>query len=191
MSNIILASQSPRRKEILQLAEIPFEVRTENTPEIYPEDLAINDVPAYLAALKAKTVFEKLNDIEKTEKIVIASDTIVTIDNTIIGKPQSEAEAIDILNKLSGKTHYVITGVCIQSAHKTKTITDTSEVVFRNISPKQIAHYVSHYRPYDKAGAYAIQEWIGAIAIEKINGDYYSIMGLPISKVVAALEAFS
>ncbi len=191
MPKIILASQSPRRKEILQLANIPFIVKTENTLENFPKDLPIKDVPAYLAVLKANAVFNKLNEDEKRESVVLASDTIVVIDNTIIGKPNSEEEAITILNKLSGKVHYVITGVCLQSLNKTYTFTDTSEVTFRKISQAQIEYYVQHYRPYDKAGAYAIQEWIGAIGIEKINGDYYSIMGLPINKVVAALENFN
>jgi septum formation protein len=183
-SRIILASQSPRRKQLLQQAEIDFEVLVIPTDETYPADMAPIDIPVHIALQKVAAVQAKVN----TNEVVIAADTVVVLDGTIIGKPTDEQNAIEILTSLSGNMHQVITGVVIQYKEHTVSFADATNVYFNELSAADIVHYVQQYQPYDKAGAYAIQEWIGAIGIQKIEGDFYNVMGLPINRVVKELR---
>lgn len=185
MQKIVLASKSPRRSQLLQIAEIDFEVLVAETDETYPEELSLEKIPQYIALQKAYAVKEKLHT---DERIIVAADTIVTINNRIIGKPENRAHAIEILQKLSGHTHQVISGVAILYKEKEFVFSETTNVTFHPINKEQIIHYIDNYHPFDKAGAYAIQEWIGAIGIKSIEGDYYNVVGLPVSKTVQALE---
>jgi len=182
---LILASQSPRRKQLLEWAEIKFEVMVANTDENFPADLAIEEVPVFIAREKAKAIANRL--FNNTKKI-LAADTIVVINNEIIGKPQSREQAIAFLQKLSGNQHQVITGVVIIDGEKETAFADITQVNFHSLTTEQIEFYVDEYKPYDKAGAYAIQEWIGVVGIKNIHGDFYNVMGLPVSRVVQALD---
>lgn len=185
MSPIILASQSPRRKQLLQWAEIDFEIIVANTDESYPKELAPKDIAIHIAREKAKAV-----QVKAADKIMVAADTIVVLKDEIIGKPSDRNNAIKILNKLSGAHHQVITGVVILHGKKEISFADVTEVEFHSLSQEQIEFYVDKYQPYDKAGAYAIQEWIGVVGIKCIHGDFYNVMGLPVSRVVKALQQF-
>jgi len=187
VQKIILASQSPRRKQLLQWAEIPFEVIVQFTDESFPDDMAIEEVPVYIAKNKAEKVKRSL-DITNRQIPILAADTIVVLDKKIIGKPKDRNEAIDILASLSGNKHKVITGVVILSERDLISFEDTTEVVFHQLAKNEIEFYVDKYEPYDKAGAYAIQEWIGVVGIKSINGDFYNVMGLPVSRVVRELN---
>jgi len=191
IKKIILASQSPRRSQLLQWAEIPFEVIIVNTDESYPVDLKPEEIAIHIACHKAEGVKKYIADkiTNGEDYTILAADTIVVLNNTIIGKPSGREEAIQTLLKLSGKIHSVITGVCILSPGKKVTFADETKVRFYNLSPVQIEYYVDKYKPYDKAGAYAIQEWIGVTGIRSINGDFYNVMGLPVSRVLKELQA--
>ena len=174
---------------MLEWAEIDFDVLVEETPETFPVHLSVDEVPVHIAREKAKAVrasaaFEKL----RKNIPVLAADTIVVLNERIIGKPVDRTDAIGILTDLSGKKHRVITGVVITDGEKEISFSDITDVEFNALEEIDIAFYVDKYRPYDKAGAYAIQEWIGMIGIEKINGDYYNVMGLPIGDVVKVLH---
>jgi len=184
MAKYVLASQSPRRKQLLEWAEINFETIVEPTEETYPVELSPEEIAVHIAKQKAEAVRTK------TAKIIIAADTIVVLGNEIIGKPQDREDALAILQKLSGKRHKVITGVFINGEGKEISFADSTDVEFHPLTPEQVAFYVDKYRPYDKAGAYAIQEWIGVIGIKSIKGDFYNVMGLPVSRVVQALKNF-
>lgn len=183
MANIILASQSPRRKQLLEWAEIDFDIIIEPTDETYPENLDPGNVAIYIATQKAEAVKPMARG-----KIIIAADTIVVLNNEIIGKPRDRQDAIQILSKLSGSHHQVITGVSIWNEATEVSFSDLTDVEFHSLTPAQIEFYVDKYKPYDKAGAYAIQEWIGVVGIKTIKGDFYNVMGLPVSRVVQALE---
>jgi septum formation protein len=183
MANYILASASPRRKQLLEWAEIDFDIVVADTDESYPPNLSPEEVATHIAQQKARTVKEKIN----TDITIIAADTIVVLNDEIIGKPKDRQDAINILSKLSGRVHKVITGVTI-IGKKEVSFADITDVEFHYLSPRQIEFYIDKYKPYDKAGAYAIQEWIGVIGIKKINGDFYNVMGLPVSRVVQALS---
>lgn len=185
MDKIILASQSPRRKELLQLAEIDFEVIVSDTDESFPAGLNFKETAIFIAKQKALAV-AKINN----SKTILAADTIVICNNKIIGKPKDREDAIKILAALQDNTHQVITAVCILHKAQEHCFADTTTVSFHKLTQVQIAYYVDAYKPYDKAGAYAIQEWIGAVGIKKIEGDFYNVMGLPISRVVALLNSF-
>lgn len=185
MESIILASQSPRRKQLLEWAEVPFEVKVKHAEETFPVDMLITDVPVHIARNKALAVKETLSS---SDKIILAADTVVVLDHTIIGKPKDRADAINILTRLSGRQHEVITGVIIFYGDKELAFADTTTVVFHSLSQAQIEFYVDKYKPYDKAGAYAIQEWIGVVGIKYVSGDFYNVMGLPVSRVVQALQ---
>jgi septum formation protein len=187
---IILASQSPRRKQLLEWAEIPFEIIVHTTDESYPAEFAVEDVAIHIAKNKAFAVQVFINENIATanKKIIIAADTIVVLGTEIIGKPTDRQDAIEILQKLSGQRHKVITGVVLLDAEKEVAFADTTEVEFHLLTTEQIIFYVDKYSPYDKAGAYAIQEWIGVVGIHSIKGDFYNVMGLPVSKVVQALQ---
>jgi septum formation protein len=185
MPQIILASQSPRRKQLLEWAEIDFEIIVANTDESFPEGLPVEKAAIHIALEKAKAVQQKAGD-----KIIIAADTLVVLNREIIGKPVDRDDAVSILKRLSNNHHRVITGVVILQKEKQVSFADITDVKFHSLTQKQIEFYVDKYQPYDKAGAYAIQEWIGVVGIKSINGDFYNVMGLPVSRVVQALESF-
>jgi septum formation protein len=180
---IILASQSPRRKQLLEWAEVPFEVFAKDTDESYPLNLPLETIAVYIARNKALAVQKDVN----FTKPILAADTIVVLDGKVIGKPKDRDDAIGILSGLSGKKHLVITGVVILNNEAEIAFADTTEVEFHELAREQIIYYVDKYKPYDKAGAYAIQEWIGVIGIKSVSGDFYNVMGLPVSRVVKEL----
>ncbi len=186
---LILASQSPRRKQLLEQAELSFTIKTVHTAEDYPDELSSEQVPLHIARHKADAVFESIDTVTRSNAIVLAADTVVVLDGKIIGKPRDEQDAVAMLRELSGKIHSVITGVVLQTAEQTIAISECTEVHFLPLTTAQIEHYVTQYKPLDKAGSYAIQEWIGLTGIEKINGDFYNVMGLPVNKVVQALRS--
>ena len=190
MPSFILASQSPRRKTLLEWAELNFEVIVSDTDESYDPQLSLEQVPANIAENKALAVQAKLKQAgnEHSQQCIIAADTIVLLDNEILGKPISREHAINTLNALSGKTHKVITGVALLYNGNMHSFSETTEVVFHPLSQQQIEFYVDNYKPYDKAGAYAIQEWIGVVGIKSIIGDFYNVMGLPVSKLLQTIK---
>lgn len=185
MPDIILASQSPRRKQLLEWAEINFDIIVANTDETFPGHLEPKEVAVYIAREKARAVQQKA-----ANKTIVAADTIVVLKNEIIGKPVDRSDAINILSKLSGSHHQVITGVVMVKKEKEISFADITDVEFHSLTRDQIEFYVDKYKPYDKAGAYAIQEWIGVVGIKSIDGDFYNVMGLPVSRVVQALKSF-
>jgi septum formation protein len=184
MQKIILASQSPRRKQLLEWAEVPFEIIVKETDESYPDDLSVEEIAVHIARNKALAV-QQSNAISIP---ILAADTIVVLNNRVIGKPKDRTDAINILTDLSGQKHQVITGVVIRHNNKEVAFADKTEVKFHALTKEQIEFYIDKYKPYDKAGAYAIQEWIGVIGIQSINGDFYNVMGLPVSRVIKALN---
>ena len=185
MQKIILASQSPRRKQLLEWAEVPFEVLVKETDESYPEHLPIEEIAIHIARNKALAV----RDMAGAGMPVLAADTIVVLQNGIIGKPKDRNDAISILYRLSCKMHQVITGVVLLTEEKEIAFAETTKVEFHDLTPAQIEFYVDQYRPYDKAGAYAIQEWIGVVGIRSVTGDFYNVMGLPVSRVISGWPA--
>lgn len=184
MNKIILASQSPRRKQLLEWAEVPFEVIVKETDERFPPGLTPEEVAIYIARNKAIAVQQSLS----SQETIVAADTIVVLGDNIIGKPVHREDAVSILLALSGEKHRVITGVVIRKGNEEVAFADTTDVEFHNLSVTEIEFYVDKYKPYDKAGAYAIQEWIGVVGIKSINGDFYNVMGLPVSRVVRELK---
>ena len=186
MKKIILASQSPRRKQLLEWAEIPFEIISKETDEYFPPGLKPEEVAIFIARNKALAVQQ-----EKIDEVILAADTLVVLGDHIIGKPVHREEAVSILLALSGEKHKVVTGVVIRKAGKEISFADSTEVEFYNLSVAEIEFYVDKYKPYDKAGAYAIQEWIGVIGIKAVHGDFYNVMGLPVSRVARALKEFN
>jgi len=186
MDKIILASQSPRRKQLLAQAGYDFEVIIADVDETNPPGMPGGEVPAFLAQKKAAAIEARAHD-----AIIIAADTVVLLDDEILGKPTDAADAKAMLQKLSGRMHEVVTGVCIQKGKQQDVFSVVTEVYFRPLTEQQINHYIDTYQPFDKAGSYAIQEWIGLTGIEKINGDYYNVMGLPVGTVVERLKEFS
>jgi septum formation protein len=184
MEPIILASQSPRRKQLLQWAEIPFDVVVKPTDEDYPPGLTPEQVSVFIARKKNHAVQADI----PPGKIVLAADTLVVLGENIIGKPVHREEAVSILWALAGQKHKVITGVVIQHNNEVIAFADTTEVEFHPLTIEQIEYYVDKYKPYDKAGAYAIQEWIGVVGIKSVQGDFYNVMGLPVSRVVRELK---
>ena len=190
MEKIILASGSPRRSQLLQWAEIPFDVMISDTDESYPGNLSPDEVAIHIACNKAKAVQEKIKQVTANwdAHTIIAADTIVVLGSEIIGKPDNYEHAIEILKQLSGKVHKVITGVSILTSSKNTFFAEVTEVEFHELTLMQIEYYVNKYKPYDKAGAYAIQEWIGVIGVKSIKGDFYNVMGLPVSRVVKELK---
>lgn len=184
MIPVILASQSPRRKQLLEWAEIPFEVQVSDTEETFPEELSFEEAAIYIAREKAKVISEKY----PTDKPIIAADTMVICNGEHLSKPIDTEDAFRMLSMLSGNTHHVVTGVVILYKEKEMAFSDTTEVTFNELSADQIRFYVEKYKPFDKAGAYAIQEWIGVVGIQKIEGDFYNVMGLPINRVVKLLS---
>ncbi|HLZ87257.1 MAG TPA: Maf family protein, partial [Puia sp.] len=181
---IVLASGSPRRKQLLEWAEVDFEVLVKDTPETWPAGLATADVPVHIARNKALAVKREV----APGRVVIAADTVVVLGEEIIGKPRDRAEAVNILSRLAGHRHEVITGVVLLRDGEEQAFADVTSVWFHPLSLPEIEGYVDRYQPYDKAGAYAIQEWIGVVGIKGIEGDFYNVMGLPVSRVVQALR---
>lgn len=182
---MILASNSPRRQQLLREAGFEFEVFVRDFPEDYPEDLPADEVAQYLAVQKNENYRPLLPD-----ALIITADTTVVLGDRVMNKPQNEEEAKEMLTSLSNRTHEVICGVCISSSNREVSFSDRTEVTFGTLSPEEVSHYVSHYQPYDKAGAYGIQEWIGMTKIVRISGSYYNVMGLPTHKVYEALMGF-
>ncbi len=182
---IILASNSPRRKELLGGLGYPFEVRVkEGIDESYPEDLPVSQVAAYIAEKKGDAYRQYIQE----DELVITADTVVIVDDEILGKPVDEADAVRMLRLLSGRTHQVTTGVCILTAAQKRCFDVTTDVTFKPLSDEEILYYVRHHHPFDKAGAYGIQEWIGYVGVTCLHGSYYNVMGLPVQRIYAELK---
>ena len=184
--NIILASQSPRRQQLLQDLGIAFSLRSIPVDEDYPATLAPEQVALFLAEKKGKVYQSGLS----VDELVVTADTTVVVEDTVLNKPANASEATAMLTQLSGKVHRVITGVCLTAADRVNSFSDTTRVFFRTLLPAEIEYYVTQYAPYDKAGGYAIQEWIGMIGIEKIEGSYFNVVGLPVEKLYRALHGW-
>ena len=183
---LILSSNSPRRKELLAGLDIPFEVRViEDIDESYPDSLPTGEIAEYIAQKKA-AAYEVGND-----EVLITADTIVVRDDQILGKPADAEEAKQMLHSLSGKTHHVITGVCLKSCDKQRHFSVISEVTFKTLAEEEINYYVETYKPFDKAGAYGIQEWIGYIGVTGLSGSYFNVMGLPVQRIYEELKKFN
>lgn len=183
---IILASKSPRRQQLLKELGVDFIIKTKDVEEVYPPHLKKEAVALFLSELKANAF---KNEIKENE-LVITSDTIVCLNNEIIGKPTDRANAIEMLEKLSGKMHEVFTAVTLFSNKKQVSFSVCTEVFFKILSMEEITYYIDNYKPFDKAGSYGIQEWIGYIGVEKINGSYFNVMGFPVKEVYDALKKF-
>ncbi len=183
---IILASKSPRRQELLKLMGVDFKIVLKEVDESYPEGLRPAEIAVYIAEKKAKAFDESLNENE----VVLTADTIVCIDDLILGKPENEEHACEMLSILSGKKHEVITGVALLQNERLHSFYEVSDVYFTELSPQQIRHYVQTCKPFDKAGSYGIQEWAGLVAIEKIVGSYTNVVGLPTHRVYKELKEF-
>ncbi len=184
--NIILASKSPRRQNLLKELGFDFEIRTKEIEEVYSSELKREEVAVYLSELKASAFTDQLND----NDLVITSDTIVCLKEEIIGKPTDREDAIQMLGKLSSNKHEVITAVTLLSKEKQHTFYEVTEVYFKTLTLAEIEYYIDNYQPFDKAGSYGIQEWIGYIGIEKIVGSYFNVMGLPVQKLYNELMNF-
>ncbi len=184
--NYILASKSPRRQQLLHALGIDFQIQTKEVEEIFPEGLLPAQIPVYLAELKARTF---INDLKSCD-LLITADTIVFLENKVIGKPENQKDAQNLLRMLSGREHQVISGVCLTSVNKQKSFHATTNVQFKHLSEEEINYYINSFRPYDKAGAYGIQEWIGYIGISHIEGSFYNVMGLPIQKLYEEIMVF-
>ena len=184
--NIILGSASPRRKELLSDIGIEFSIQTTDKEEEYPSTLKEERIAEFLAQQKS----EFLSDNQKNTDLLITADTIVSYESEVLNKPQNKEQAFNILNKLSGNTHKVITGVCIKSKKKKVIFSATTMVTFRKLSPKEIEHYINNFNPFDKAGGYGIQDWIGKIGIQRIDGSYSNVVGLPTKELYEQLKLF-
>jgi septum formation protein len=186
---IVLASQSPRRKQLLEWAEVDFDVLTQVTDESWPEGMPVEEIPIYIAREKARSVMQ-LDLYNRYEQgvPVLAADTIVVLGNEILGKPRDAEHALTMLKALSGQKHKVITGVVIVNHEKEIRFSDVTEVDFHSMPEDDLRYYVEKFEPFDKAGAYAIQEWIGVVGIKAITGDFYNVMGLPVSRVIRTLH---
>ena len=184
---ITLASNSPRRKELLAGLGLPFEVRVlQGIDESYPDDLPVSEVALYIAGKKA----DAYRSVLQPDELIITADTVVIVDNEILGKPVDEADAERMLRLISGRTHQVTTGVCLLSPERESRFSVTTDVTFKQLSTDEISYYISHYQPFDKAGAYGIQEWIGYIGVTGLHGSYYNVMGLPVQRIYTELQKF-
>ena len=185
--HIILASKSPRRQELLRGMGVNFEILIKETPENYPSDLPLDEVPKYLSLQKSLA----FNDDElPVDYLLITSDTVVICEGEILGKPKDKEDAVRMLELLSGKTHHVVTGVTVRSAGKTDSFAVRSNVTFAQLDDEEIDYYIEHCKPFDKAGAYGIQEWIGYVGISGLEGSFYNVMGLPTRKLYQCLKVF-
>ena len=185
LNNIVLASKSPRRQELLKSIVTDFEIIVKEVEEIIPVEIESKEAAKYLSKLKASAYQEEIDN----GKTIITSDTIVLLNNNILGKPKDKNEAFKMLSTLSGKSHSVITGVCIVKKEKELVFDVTTKVYFKTLTEEEINYYIDTYKPYDKAGAYGIQEWIGMIGVEKIEGCFYNVMGFPVNNVNKVLKA--
>ena len=184
--SIILASKSPRRQELLRDLGLKFTVQSMDIPEVFPEGLGMTEIPVYLAELKAEAFRPQLKD----NQLIITADTIVWLDGKVLNKPANYADGFRMLRDLSGKKHQVLTGVCLLSTEKKVSFYASTDVWFKELSDEEINYYLENYRPYDKAGAYGIQEWIGYIGIYHIEGSFFNVMGLPVQDLYEQLNAF-
>lgn len=185
--NIILSSNSPRRKELLTGLDIKFDVLViPHIDESYPEDLPVEDIAEYISREKADAYKKDIKELD----LVITADTIVVCENKVLGKPKNEEEAKTMLHFLSGKTHSVITGVCLTTKEKQRHFSVKTEVTFKKLLDSEIDYYIKNYKPFDKAGAYGIQEWIGYIGVNAIKGSYFNVMGLPVQRIYDELNKF-
>jgi septum formation protein len=183
---IILASRSPRRQQLLRELGLVFEVVLKDYDESYPEHLIGEEIASYIASAKARCYRKDI----AINEIVITADTIVWCNNKVLGKPLDEDDAFAILCEISGNTHEVITGVTILSSEKERTFTETTRVTFETLSEAEIRYYISNFKPFDKAGAYGIQEWIGLVACSRIEGSYFNVVGLPVERLYRELKEF-
>lgn len=182
---IILSSNSPRRRELLAGLDLDYEVRViKGIDESYPNYIPTADIPVYISRKKAAAY-----DIAEGE-LVLTADTVVILGDEVLGKPKDEADAKRMLRELSGRTHQVVTGVCLTTTEKQKSFGVTTDVTFKQLTDEEIDYYVSQYKPLDKAGAYGIQEWIGYIGVTRLNGSYFNVMGLPVQRIYEALKEF-
>ncbi len=184
MKKVILASNSPRRRELLAGLGLDFEVRVkEGIDENYPAEMPVQDVAEYISRKKASAY-----DIAQDE-ILLTADTVVVLGNTVLGKPKDAADAARMLHALSGNTHQVITGCCVKTTEAEKRFSVTTDVTFRKLTDDEIDTYITKYKPFDKAGAYGIQEWIGYIGVTSIEGSYFNVMGLPVQRIYDVLQS--
>ena len=182
---VVLASNSPRRKELLAGLGMPFEVRVlDGIDESYPDTMPVSEVALHIAGLKADAYRTTM----ASDELIITADTVVIVGDEILGKPHSEADAIRMLKLLSGRTHQVTTGVCLIAEGWEKRFSVTTDVTFKSLSDEEIHYYIDNYKPFDKAGAYGIQEWIGYIGVTALKGSYYNVMGLPVQRIYDALQ---
>ncbi len=182
---IVLASNSPRRKELLSGLGVDYVVKTlPDVDETYPGGLNEEDIAKHIARGKAEAYREVMND----DELVITADTIVWLEGTVMGKPKDEEDAREMLRRLSGKTHQVVTGVCLTTTSMQKTFATVTDVTFSNLTEEEIDYYVTRYRPMDKAGSYGVQEWIGFVGVENLSGSYFNVMGLPIQRLYTELK---
>ena len=187
MVRVVLASQSPRRRELLAGLGIPFEVRViEDIDEHFPEQLPASETALYIAKRKAEAYRGQMAD----DELIITADTVVIVGDEILGKPVDEADALRMLRLLSGRTHQVTTGVCLMTTKMLRSFDVTTDVTFKTLTDEEIMYYVNRYKPFDKAGAYGIQEWIGYIGVTGLHGSYYNVMGLPVQRIYTELQAF-
>ncbi len=184
--SIILGSKSPRRKELLEGLGLDFVIKTKEIEELFPPALHKEEIPLFLSNLKAQAFESEL----KEDELIITSDTIVWNENQQLGKPKSRVQAIEMLKSLSGKEHEVITAVTLKSQKKTHSFYEVTKVFFKELSPEEIEFYIDNCEPYDKAGSYGIQEWIGFVGIYKIEGDYFNVVGLPLNRLNKELSCF-
>jgi septum formation protein len=187
MYHIILASNSPRRRELLAGIDVDFEVRViDGIDESYPDELPTRETAEYISRKKAAAYRQTM----AADELVITADTIVVLGHEVMGKPADEQEACQMLRRLSGQTHQVITGVTMTTTERQHSFSVVTDVTFKQLTDSEIEYYVSHYRPLDKAGAYGIQEWIGHIGVTALNGSYFNVMGLPVQRIYEALQLF-
>lgn len=184
---IVLGSNSPRRRELLAGLDFDFEVQAiPDIDESYPEGLSAEEIPLYIARKKAEAYADRMSD----DELLITADTIVWTFKQVLGKPTDREDAIAMLQTLSGHVHEVVTGVCMTTKEKTVSFSASSAVSFAQLDTEEIIYYVDKYRPFDKAGSYGVQEWIGYVGVEAINGSFYNIMGLPIQRLYRELKKF-
>lgn len=184
---IILSSNSPRRKELLTGLDIDYEIRVfQDIDESYPENIPVMDIAEFISVKKAEAYKNNIN----VDELIITADTVVIFDENVLGKPKSFDDARRMLEKLSGKTHQVVTGVCLTAADKQIHFSVVTDVTFKELSDAEINYYIEHYKPFDKAGAYGIQEWIGYIGVTSIKGSYFNVMGLPVQRIYQELQCF-
>ncbi|NQU84630.1 MAG: septum formation protein Maf [Mariniphaga sp.] len=184
--NIILASKSPRRQQLLRELGFDFTIKTIEVEEKFPLEMSMEEIPVFLAELKANPFEGKLAD----NDLLITADTIVWHENKVLGKPENKEQAIEMLSSLSNCEHQVVTGVCLKSLKKQKSFNSVSNVIFKKLTADEINYYIDNYKPYDKAGAYGIQEWIGYIGVSHIEGSFFNVMGLPVQKLYSELLIF-